>query len=216
RRRLRLSRGRVRARAAPGKGARPRARARCGRQRPARRAALGAAHARHARALREARLRAESPDDGTRRYDALNSLNRSWPCSHTDVGGETGTSSGAPPNATRSFEACGWHGPVVASPVPFTSGEKRASAEAESPGCRTMRAAVAVPGCSATTCVGRSAPFPPTSCTFGSPETKHATGEVFVTVRRYEIWPAPALPGTTAKVPLIASPVQALPAADVV
>src|SRR5581483_243454 len=168
---LRLSRRRVRARPAPRQRPRPRARARSHRQRPPQGTQVGAAHARHAPPLREARLRAEPAHDGTRRYEALKTLNCSWPRSHTEVGGEIATSSGAPPKPTRSFDATGSQGPLVWSPVPATSGEKRASALAEPPGASVIFALVGSPACSAITCVGRSAPFEPISWASGSPVT---------------------------------------------
>src|SRR5439155_16796135 len=112
---------------------------------------------------------------------AVNSEKLSVPRSHTGVGGVTATLSGAPPKATRSVYAFGSHGPSVCSLPPGTSGENRASAEADAPGCRTIRAEVAVPGCAGWTFVGRSRPPWSRSWTFGRPDTKHATGAAFVT-----------------------------------
>jgi hypothetical protein len=62
------------------------------------------------------------------------------PCSHTGVGGLIGASMlVAAQTVTPSVVAVGSHCPAVWSPRPVTSGEKRASAVAESPCWRVIR-----------------------------------------------------------------------------
>src|ERR1700750_1038319 len=56
--------------------------------------------------------------------------------------------------------------------------------------------------------VGRATAFGPSNVALGTPWTKHDRSEVFVSVSAYSIWPAPALPGTRAKLPARSAPVQ--------
>ena len=78
---------------------------------------LGAAHARRARALREARLRPERAADGTRALAAraVKFEKLSVPRSQTGVGGSIGASTVPSPIVRRSVYAFGSHGPSVCS-----------------------------------------------------------------------------------------------------
>src|SRR5207249_3761291 len=83
------------------------------------------------------------------------------PCSQTGVGGATGTIRLPPPGGgtTRMRWAVRSHWwAKTGSPVPGTSGEKRASAEEYLPGATTTRTAVVVPGLAGVTCVGSPRP----------------------------------------------------------
>ena len=99
-----------------------------------------------AKPARDAAVPQEQPDGASSARAsaaAVKSENCSVPFSQTGVGGVIATSSGAPPKPTRSVYDFGSHGASLGSLPPGMSGENRASAEAEAPGCRMMRAAVA-------------------------------------------------------------------------
>src|SRR6266436_2318727 len=57
-------------------------------------------------------------------------------------------------------------------------------------------------------CVGRAAPLRSRSVASGVPDTLHEALDVFVSVSVYEIWPAPALPTTTSKLPFRSAPLH--------
>src|SRR5437868_721111 len=100
------------------------------------------------------------------------------PRSQTDVGGETGPSIVPPPGgATRTAVAVGWHWPVCWSPVPGTSGEKRASYATEPPGTSSFVTAL-LPG-SGWTSVGSTLPSFARSTSFGHPANVQVDDEVF-------------------------------------
>lgn len=133
----------------------------------------------------------------------------SVPCSHTLVGGLIAASVTPPPvGVTWSVCAVGWHVPDCESPGPATVGENRAWAIAEAPGGSTMRRVLPAPP--ARTCVGRAAPVEPRRVPEGIPRRVQGVEDVFFSLSAYTIWPAPALPGTRAKVPASCAPVQGL------
>src|SRR5215471_10126658 len=116
-----------------------------------------------------------------------------------------GTSVGPPPSGvTSSVCASGWQADPCESPGPATSGEKRAVATADAPGSSaTSRPRMLL---LPVTCVGSGDPLAPSRVAFGTPWRAQRLCEVFLSVRTYEIWPAPALPGTTTKVPATSVP----------
>ena len=69
------------------------------------------------------------------------------------------------------------HAPIVCSPVPGTSGEKRAVARVECPGASRTSTAVSPFGNAARTWVGNAFPRRPRSVTDGSPLTWHVRAE---------------------------------------
>ena len=103
------------------------------------------------------------------------------PCSQTGVAGRIGARSVPPPfGRTSSQYATGSQRvPLTGSPVPGTSGEKRAVAVAVFPGASVTSTAVSAPGCAGNGCVGSFVPRRSRSVMPGMPVTVQAAADLF-------------------------------------
>ncbi len=100
----------------------------------------------------------------------------------------------------------------AASPVPVTSGEKRALGRRSSPACSDhgLRRSLMRAG-TARMCVGSAPPLLSSSIPPGVPDTVHAALDVFVSDERVRDRACAALPSSTSKLPFRSAPLHGRP-----